>query len=68
MDNKDIGIKTDWGIIESISSNNFQYCVDCNIEITKENDSGWEGFTKDGKTQPICKICDSKRFNIKLKE
>ena len=40
-------------------------CLDCGINITYKNNSGWEGFTKKGYTQPLCKNCDNKR-NINM--
>lgn len=54
--------------IDTIKSNNVKRCLDCGIPITSANDSGWEGFTVENKTQPICAWCDVKRNNIVLKE
>ena len=44
-----------------IRSTNVKKCVDCNCNITKDNDSGWEVFVGGGYTQPTCKKCDEIR-------
>lgn len=46
---------------DHIESNKSSTCLYCGCKITSDNNSGWEGFTADGKTtQPICVICDAK--------
>ena len=58
---KTLGTPTSWGIIEPITSNSIPVCIRCGVKITKENDSGWNVFTEDGRTtQPVCKTCDEK--------
>ncbi len=55
----ELGTTTPWGTVEPMQSNNIPICLRCEVPITKENDSGWEGFTSDGRTsQPLCKTCD----------
>jgi hypothetical protein len=42
-----------------ICSNDEEFCGQCGVVITEENDSGWEHFVGDGcKTQKTCKECD----------
>jgi len=54
----DLALKTSYGLIEPITSNDIPVCIECGSPITKENDSGWERFTgKGATTQPICKYC-----------
>lgn len=64
----DLGTSTNWGIIEPIQSNDFEFCIDCGEPITIINDSDWEGFCKDGRTtQKICKKCDNIRNKLVVK-
>jgi hypothetical protein len=50
--------------LDDIKSNKVRYCLYCGIPITPDTDSGWEGFTSDGKTtQPICAWCDVVQAN-----
>jgi len=68
---KTLGTQTPWGIVEPITSNSIPTCLRCGVRITKENDSGWQVFTADGRTtQPICKMCDVKKDGpgIKIEE
>ena len=44
-----------------IRSTNIKKCADCDCNITKENDSGWEVFVSGGYTQSTCKKCDEIR-------
>jgi hypothetical protein len=47
---------------EGISSSMENFCLDCGVEITPENDSGWEVFKADGlTTQSVCKACEGDR-------
>ena len=56
-----IGPLKTW-VPKMIRSNLVKECLSCSIEITQENDSGWEGFTEDGiTTQPLCRDCDQSR-------
>lgn len=56
---RELFVKTDYGLNEPITSNHLPICINCGCQITRDNDSGWEQFTKDGKTtQSICKECD----------
>jgi len=70
--NETLGTSTSWGITEPIQSNDFPTCLKCGVKITKENDSGWEAFTKDGRTtQPVCQACwdnEDKDIGLKQKE
>ena len=64
----ELGITKKIGFMEvfnPIESNEDVRCLDCGINITYKNNSGWEGFTKKGYTQPLCKNCDNKR-NINM--
>lgn len=51
---------------EPFKSNNVKNCLVCDVEITELNDSGWEFFTEDGCTQPVCKKCDKESANWEL--
>ena len=57
---KHIGYSDRFGYRTTIKPNNVQVCLECGIPITDENDSGWERFTEDGTTQPVCKSRDAK--------
>ena len=61
---EDLVIKTQWGTTESLAQcgNDLPWCLYCGEPITKETDSGWEGFTAESKgtrSQKICKHCDA---------
>lgn len=61
-----LGIQTDHGIVERIRSNGLERCLYCDVEITLENDSGWEAFTAISggrRTQKVCKICNEEKAN-----
>lgn len=61
MKNKTLGAKGKDGLILPLDSNHLPWCLHCKVEITEENDSGWEAFTEDGiTTQKICKECFNK--------
>jgi len=63
-----LGVNTSYGIEEPIQTNDLPYCIECGVEITKNNDSGWEMFKEDGRTtQHICKKCDRRVILIKDK-
>ena len=52
-----------------INSNEEEFCLECGVTITKENDSGWERFRPDGiTTQKICKTCDAKPLSVEKSE
>ncbi len=58
-----LGVEMEHGLVEAIKSNSLPTCLHCGVEITKENDSGWEHFTAESggrKTQKVCKACDKK--------
>ncbi len=42
-----------------IRSNKAKYCLRCGALLTKDNDSGWEGFVSGNVTQPICVVCNA---------
>lgn len=61
---KELAVKTSYGLVEPITSNDIPVCPDCGCRITVENNSGWEVFTSDGRTtQPICVSCDKARMD-----
>jgi len=50
---------TAFGEATPINSSEEDFCLHCGVQITKENDSGWEAFRDDGvTTQKVCKICN----------
>lgn len=52
-----------------IRSNGIEECVECGVQITEANDSGWERFLGDGTTtQKVCVECDNKSDSGKKAE
>jgi len=60
----DIGVKTPWGTVEPFRSNEIPMCLECNVPITEENNSGWQLVVDpevdEGLMQSVCKQCWSK--------
>lgn len=68
---KTLGINKKIGFLEieqPIESNCIEECLDCNVKLNFENRSGWEAFTSEGDTQPLCKSCDKKDRTLREKE
>ncbi len=49
--------------LDRIRSNKKPICMSCGVEITEENDSGWEGFVGPITTQPLCEVCNEEEFD-----
>jgi hypothetical protein len=49
--------------LDLMRQNGINRCLHCDIEITLENYSGWDGFAEGDFTQPICITCNEKRGN-----
>jgi len=65
-DSEDLFVKNELGEVLPISSNEEDFCLHCGVQITADNDSGWEQFRDDGvTTQKVCKKCDSEPHNNK---
>ena len=64
---KNLATENHLGEILPIESIDIPICIDCEKKITEENDSGWERFREDGKTQKICKNCDEKNKILEMK-
>jgi hypothetical protein len=55
------------GIIVPINSIDFDFCAECGVKITPDNDSGWERFINGHTTQKVCIDCDNKPIAINKK-
>ena len=43
--------------LDRITSNMEPVCLVCGVDITDDNNSGWEGFADAWTTQPLCQQC-----------
>lgn len=60
---EELGIKTPWGTVEPLQSNEIPACLKCGVAITPENDSKWQLVTKEDDRifQSVCMECWSEK-------
>jgi len=64
-DKKDLGVFEDGELvpIQPVCSG-LTRCCRCNVELTPENNSGWEVFVSPTRTAPVCKECNVERCSV----